>query len=117
MVGRAHADLQLATRRVDREVPPALALDAVTTSAGHRDISVASPARRDPRAGLVGAGRSELARAVLVWTPSCPARCACTAGRCASAASGTRSGLIGRIRLSNISRQQSSPSCAALLCN
>lgn len=66
MVGRAHADLHLATRAVDASTVPALELDGVSTGDGHEHIDL-----RVHRGeivglyGLVGAGRSELARAVL----------------------------------------------------
>jgi ribose transport system ATP-binding protein len=66
MVGRAHADLALQSRRVDTDATPALELQEVSTAMGHRDVSL----RVQPGAilglyGLVGAGRSELVRAVL----------------------------------------------------
>jgi ribose transport system ATP-binding protein len=66
MVGRAHADLNLGTRTVDRTGVPGLELADVATDQGHEHISL-----RVHRGeilglyGLVGAGRSELARAVL----------------------------------------------------
>ena len=66
MVGRAHADLQLASRSVDSNTVPALELDSVSTREGHNRINL-----RVHRGeivglyGLVGAGRSELARAIL----------------------------------------------------
>jgi ribose transport system ATP-binding protein len=66
MVGRAHADLQLDSRSVDTTTAPALELENVSTAQGHHNISL--HVRRGEILGLyglVGAGRSELARAVL----------------------------------------------------
>ncbi len=66
MVGRAHADLELDARTVDREGVPALQLEAISTSVGHRDVSL--EVHRGEIVGLyglVGAGRSELVRALL----------------------------------------------------
>jgi ribose transport system ATP-binding protein len=66
MVGRAHAVLELARTPVDRNAVPALELDGVSTADGHRDVSLAvRPGEIVGLYGLVGAGRSELARAVL----------------------------------------------------
>lgn len=66
MVGRAHAELELASRTVDRTVTPALELQGVSTDIGHRDISLAvHPGEIVGLYGLVGAGRSELVRALL----------------------------------------------------
>ncbi|HEY3016430.1 MAG TPA: sugar ABC transporter ATP-binding protein [Nocardioides sp.] len=67
MVGRAFLDLEPdAARGVDRDGVPALELDGVCTAAGHRDISLAvHPGEIVGLYGLVGAGRSELARALL----------------------------------------------------
>ncbi len=46
MVGRAHADLHLDTRAVDRRAVPALELDEVSTDQGHEGISLGCvPAR------------------------------------------------------------------------
>jgi ribose transport system ATP-binding protein len=65
MVGRAHAALSFAAR------PPAtggpvLELDGIATASGHRDVSLAVHAGEILGLyGLVGAGRSELAKAVL----------------------------------------------------
>jgi ribose transport system ATP-binding protein len=65
MVGRAHAALAFA----DRPAPdgsPVLELDGVATTAGHRDVSLSLRAGEIVGLyGLVGAGRSELAKAVL----------------------------------------------------
>ena len=66
MVGRAHADLTLQSRSVDREATPALELRAVSTAIGHEDVSLqVRPGEILGMYGLVGAGRSELVRAVL----------------------------------------------------
>jgi ribose transport system ATP-binding protein len=66
MVGRAHADLQLDARSIDNDAVPALELDDISTSDGHRAISVrVHPGEILGLYGLVGAGRSELARAIL----------------------------------------------------
>ena len=66
MVGRAHAALELARTPVDRDAVPALELDNVGTADGHRDVSLTvRPGEIVGLYGLVGAGRSELARAVL----------------------------------------------------
>jgi ribose transport system ATP-binding protein len=66
MVGRSLATLEVPDRDVDRSKPPVLELANVFTTAGHHDVSL------DLRAGeilglygLVGAGRTELARAIL----------------------------------------------------
>ncbi|MFJ2647599.1 sugar ABC transporter ATP-binding protein [Streptomyces sp. NPDC087420] len=66
MVGRAHASAALTPRTADTTSPPALSLSGVSTASGHRDLSL------DVRVGeivglygLVGAGRSELAKAIL----------------------------------------------------
>jgi ribose transport system ATP-binding protein len=66
MVGRAHADLQLDSRSVDTTTAPALELENVSTAQGHHNISL-HVMRGEILGlyGLVGAGRSELARAVL----------------------------------------------------
>jgi len=66
MVGRAHAVLELDRKAVDRTAAPALELDNVSTAGGHRDVSLTvRPGEIVGLYGLVGAGRSELARAVL----------------------------------------------------
>ncbi|QUQ71669.1 sugar ABC transporter ATP-binding protein [Kutzneria sp. CA-103260] len=66
MVGRAHAVLELDRKPVDRTTAPALELDTISTDQGHRDVSLAvRPGEIVGLYGLVGAGRSELARAVL----------------------------------------------------
>ncbi|MET8827872.1 sugar ABC transporter ATP-binding protein [Streptomyces sp. NPDC004610] len=66
MVGRAHTAGEMRPRTVDRSAPPALALDRVRTAGGHRDITLTvRPGEIVGLYGLVGAGRSELARAVL----------------------------------------------------
>ena len=66
MVGRTLAALEVEERVVDRAVTPALELVDVSTAAGHRSISLAvHPGEVLGMYGLVGAGRTELARAVL----------------------------------------------------
>jgi ribose transport system ATP-binding protein len=67
MVGRAFAELEPDTlRTVLRTGVPALELDAVSTSRGHQDVSLTvHPGEIVGLYGLVGAGRSELARALL----------------------------------------------------
>jgi ribose transport system ATP-binding protein len=67
MVGRAHRGLDFAPRRVTgADGPPALELDAVRTARGHHDVSL--QVHRGEIVGLyglVGAGRTELAKAIL----------------------------------------------------
>ncbi|MDO9397015.1 MAG: DUF6505 family protein, partial [Herbiconiux sp.] len=66
MVGRTLADLEVGERTVDRTGTPALELTDVSTAAGHRDISLAvHPGEVVGLYGLVGAGRTELARSIL----------------------------------------------------
>jgi len=67
MVGRSFADLEPDTSRVpDRSGVPALELDRVATDGGHTDVSLTvHPGEIVGLYGLVGAGRSELARALL----------------------------------------------------
>jgi ribose transport system ATP-binding protein len=66
MVGRAHADLHLETRSISTQAVPALELDNVSTSDGHHGITLrVQPGEILGLYGLVGAGRSELARAIL----------------------------------------------------
>ncbi|WP_407358774.1 sugar ABC transporter ATP-binding protein [Microbacterium sp. LTA6] len=66
MVGRTLANLEVDARPVDRTATPALELREVSTAAGHRKISLAvHPGEVLGMYGLVGAGRTELARAIL----------------------------------------------------
>jgi ribose transport system ATP-binding protein len=66
MVGRTLAALEVAHRDVDRTGVPALELRDVSTSTGHREISLSVHSGEIVGMyGLVGAGRTELARAVL----------------------------------------------------
>ncbi|MGH3714873.1 MAG: sugar ABC transporter ATP-binding protein [Micromonosporaceae bacterium] len=66
MVGRAYQQAVLAERPAITGGTPALELDGVRTASGHRDVSLAvRPGEIVGLYGLVGAGRSELAKAVL----------------------------------------------------
>lgn len=66
MVGRAHAAIDMGPRTVDVGATPALSLDGVSTAAGHQGISLdVRPGEIVGLYGLVGAGRSELVKAVL----------------------------------------------------
>jgi ribose transport system ATP-binding protein len=69
MVGREHSTTELPDRP-PAEPEPALELDAVSTGYGHRDVSL-SLHRGEILGlyGLVGAGRSELAKALLGFSP------------------------------------------------
>jgi ribose transport system ATP-binding protein len=70
MVGRQFAHREIAQRDIDRSGTPALRLSGISTSIGHRDISF-EVYRGEILGlyGLVGAGRSELARSLLGLHP------------------------------------------------
>jgi ABC-type sugar transport system ATPase subunit len=66
MVGRHLAERKAETRKVDRNTTPVVELKNVNTSLGHRNISLSLyPGEVLGMYGLVGAGRSELARSIL----------------------------------------------------
>ena len=66
MVGRAQQVVALTKPQIDTAAQPALELSGVATELGHSDISLTiRPGEILGMYGLVGAGRSELARAVL----------------------------------------------------
>jgi ribose transport system ATP-binding protein len=66
MVGRHLADRKVRIRDINRQVTPSLELKGVKTSLGHESISMSLfPGEVLGMYGLVGAGRSELARSIL----------------------------------------------------
>ena len=66
MVGRVHEALALPPRTVSSEVAPLLELSGVSTATGHADVDLSvRPGEIVGLYGLVGAGRSELAKALL----------------------------------------------------
>ncbi|GAA1730796.1 sugar ABC transporter ATP-binding protein [Isoptericola hypogeus] len=66
LVGRTLAKLDVPQRAPDRSGTPALEMRGVATATGHRDVDlVVHPGEIVGLYGLVGAGRSELARALL----------------------------------------------------
>jgi ribose transport system ATP-binding protein len=66
MVGRSHQQVTFPPRTRDEEGPAALELDSVSTASGHRGVSLdVGRGEIVGLYGLVGAGRTELAKAVL----------------------------------------------------
>ncbi|GLK16047.1 sugar ABC transporter ATP-binding protein [Herbiconiux flava] len=66
MVGRALGSLTVPARAAPRSEAPALELSSVTTTAGHHGVSLrVRPGEILGLYGLVGAGRTELARAIV----------------------------------------------------
>jgi ribose transport system ATP-binding protein len=66
MVGRAYASVELQPRTVDQSATPALAMRDLSTASGHRGVSLqVAPGEILGLYGLVGAGRTELAKALL----------------------------------------------------
>jgi ribose transport system ATP-binding protein len=66
MVGRALGSLTVPSRPAPRSEAPALELSSVTTTAGHHGVSLSvRPGEIVGLYGLVGAGRTELARAIV----------------------------------------------------
>ena len=99
MVGRAHAAAELGARTVDRDAVPALALTGVSTGHGHRDLDLTvAKGEIVGLYGLVGAGRTELARALLGLDAITGGRSPCTAPRPGSAASARRCAAPHRLR-------------------